>query len=89
MINGTFLGNQPCQGGTHFQCFENVSDSICNGGESHSFKNNNVFFSTQMTAQEVYITFTQHEGVRDSCDTWCNQIVPRLNLFLHNITLPF
>jgi hypothetical protein len=42
-----------------------------------------------MTAQEVYITFTQHEGVRDSCDTWCNQIVARLNLFLHNLTLPF
>ena len=39
-----------------------------------------------MTAQEVYITFTQHEGVHDSCDTWCNQIVFRLNLFLHNNT---
>ena len=42
-----------------------------------------------MTAQEAYIPFTQHEGVRDSCDTWCNQIVARLNLFLHNITLSF
>lgn len=88
MIKGTFLGSQPRQGGTHFQCFENVADSIYNGGESHSFKNN-TFFSTQMTAQKVYSTFTQHEGVRDSCDTWCNQIVARLNLLLHNITFPF
>lgn len=30
-----------------------------------SLKNNNVFFSTQMTAQEVYITFMQHEGVHN------------------------
>jgi hypothetical protein len=48
-----------------------------------------VHIMIKLWMRQVYITFTQHEGVRDSCDTWCNQIVARLNLFLHNITLPF